>query len=375
MRRFMILSSAALLIWVASAAPVSAAAPTRPPPTGPLPIAPLHIRPVPAQTPPAANATYTTIDYPGANWTNANGINRYGRLQRSVEIVGTYGDIQGHHGFLLSGGHYTKLDVPVPYARETQPLSINALHQVAGTYVNGQTGDQCGFLYSQGTYNALQSCVPYGFGNPRPYGINNSGKVVGSYDAQVSGMVFGKLEGFVGSTNGAFGGGYDFAGDLGSEIYGINNTPIPQMVGSYTDSSNIRHGAVWTGTHGTTLDVPGASRGTMATGINSSGQIVGIYNETRCITWDCANPLLEGGHGFVDDNGAFSTINYPGAWGTIVNGVNDSNSVVGDGYDVVGSYEAAGTTTAGGSILVRGQDHGFVASIASVAGRAPSPPQ
>ena len=66
-----------------------------------------------AVTPAAASTStvigtvdFSPIDFPGAEWTVASGVNDYG------QVVGTYHDIQGSHGFLLSGGKYSTLDVP-----------------------------------------------------------------------------------------------------------------------------------------------------------------------------------------------------------------------------------------------------------------------
>ena len=57
--------------------------------------------------PAKAEYVFTTIDVPGSTFTIAYGINASG------EIVGQYRDAGGvTHGFLLSGGVYTTLDVP-----------------------------------------------------------------------------------------------------------------------------------------------------------------------------------------------------------------------------------------------------------------------
>src|SRR5450755_3786026 len=135
MRRLTISFCVTLLILVATAIPAGAA--------------------VPGPTVPLANATYAPIDFPGADWTHATALNRSGPLLRSVEIVGTYHDIQGTHGFLLSGGHYTRLDVPLPGASLTTPRGINGHHQIVGTYYEGVSGATCDFLYFAGTYTSL----------------------------------------------------------------------------------------------------------------------------------------------------------------------------------------------------------------------------
>jgi uncharacterized membrane protein len=55
--------------------------------------------------------TYTTLDDPSAtNFTQAFGINSAG------QIVGSYGNASGTHGFLLSGGTYTTIDDPLATA-------------------------------------------------------------------------------------------------------------------------------------------------------------------------------------------------------------------------------------------------------------------
>ena len=75
--------------------------------------------------------TYTTIDDPLAtNGTRAFGINASG------QIVGTYQDNTGLHGFLLSGGTYTTIDVPSAATGETFVTGINATGQIVGTYAD-----------------------------------------------------------------------------------------------------------------------------------------------------------------------------------------------------------------------------------------------
>jgi probable HAF family extracellular repeat protein len=60
----------------------------------------------------------------------------------------------------------------------------------------------------------------------------------------------------------------------------------------------------------------------VASGVNDSGQIVGWYRNST------------GEHGFLDDNGSFTTIDVPDAnghfIGTTAAGINDSREIVGD---------------------------------------------
>jgi len=68
-----------------------------------------------------------------------------------------------------------------------------------------------------------------------------------------------------------------------------------------------------------TIDDPSANGYTRPEGINDNGQISGDYADAAGIF-----------HGFIDNNGAFSAINYPGAVNTVTNGgINNTNLLVG----------------------------------------------
>jgi hypothetical protein len=63
--------------------------------------------------------------------------------------------------------------------------------------------------------------------------------------------------------------------------------------------------------------------GTVATGINAGGQIVGTYD---------AGPLMGGFHGFIynpNGGGTYSTLDVPGAGSTQVFGINNLGLIVG----------------------------------------------
>jgi hypothetical protein len=68
----------------------------------------------------------------------------------------------------------------------------------------------------------------------------------------------------------------------------------------------------------TTLDVPGAffPRGTIAHGINASGQIVGYYNG------------FSTDHSFLLDHGNFTLLDVPVSFGIEASGINDSGQMV-----------------------------------------------
>jgi uncharacterized membrane protein len=76
-----------------------------------------------------------------------------------------------------------------------------------------------------------------------------------------------------------------------------------------------------------TLDVPGSSYvSTSPTGINASGQIVGGYRDAA------------GWHGFLLDQGSYTTLDVPGAIRTFATGINASGQIVGSYDDAAGTH-------------------------------------
>jgi N-acetylmuramoyl-L-alanine amidase len=93
-----------------------------------------------------------------------------------------------------------------------------------------------------------------------------------------------------------------------------------------------------TGSAFTTIDVPNATTGTAAYGINNAGQIVGFFGNAS------------GGHGFLREAGGttWTTIDVPNTTnGTQAFGINDTGQIVGIFVDASGQYgflrEAGGT--------------------------------
>src|SRR2546429_6521675 len=81
----------------------------------------------------------------------------------------------------------------------------------------------------------------------------------------------------------------------------------------------VAHAASYTFT---TIDVPGAIQ-TNANGINSRGQIVGVYYDSLV------------NHGFLDDAGTLTTLDVPGGLNTVAFGINKTGHIV-------GKYQAQG---------------------------------
>jgi probable HAF family extracellular repeat protein len=114
-----------------------------------------------------ADYIFTTIDPPSSTLTVTEGINNSG------QIVGWYADVgDTTHGFLLSGGTYTRLDLPGSLGN-SRAYGINGAGQIVGSYA----GD--GFLLSGGSYTTLH--VPGSTLDTEATGINNRGQIVGNY--------------------------------------------------------------------------------------------------------------------------------------------------------------------------------------------------
>lgn len=124
-----------------------------------------------------SNGTFTTIDVPAAAYTFALGINTAG------DIVGTYGDAAGHqHGYLLKNSVFTTIDFPG--ATDTALFDLNDKGQMVGGYGINELVfgglEPHGFVLSGGQFTAFD--VPFaGAVFTNAMGINNKGKIVGRY--------------------------------------------------------------------------------------------------------------------------------------------------------------------------------------------------
>ncbi|MEO5657508.1 MAG: PEP-CTERM sorting domain-containing protein [Nitrospiria bacterium] len=239
----------------------------------------------------AISYTFTTIEAPNASGTEAHGINNSG------DIVGGYDDTTGTHGFLLRDGVLSTINFP-------------------------------------------------GANFTLAWGINDSGDIVGGFS------VASTPQGFLRSADGSI--GSIMIGETFTQVRGINNQN--EMVGRFTDSEGLGHGFVQ-GQDGTPTTIPNMSAhgindhgdvvggtpdqtqslirlaggeptsliiGTtsQAMGINNHGDIAGFYSDSTGTGYS----------GFVID-GDSSTVNWgitvPGAYSTMIYGINDAGDIVG----------------------------------------------
>jgi hypothetical protein len=143
-------------------------------------------------------------------------------------------------------------------------------------------------------------------------GVNAAGEVVGTY------LDPGNVRHGYRWSEGHFT-SIDFPGALQSAADGINRAG--DIVGGYLDPSGVVHAFLWRQEGAfTSIDFPGALH-TLATAINPTGKIVGAYTGS-------AIPA-HAFHGFLLDNGQFTPIDFPGASLTIATGINLTDEIVG----------------------------------------------
>lgn len=314
----------------------------------------------------AQQFTYSSIDVPcsGAPPTNcpggiarqtaASGINPAG------DIVGSYIDGVGkQHGFLLSGGQFTTIDVPGEIAgvAGTLPTSANGINpggEIVGNYtapfISGVTdigaedspsycpatgSPACtkGFLYSHGKFSTV--LFP-GHPGAVPQRITPDGDIYGClHDFDFMNSMVGAIWGRFGQLSLTANGG-ELTDASQSVPMSMNNGATPDghmIVGLWNDMiTGRRHGFVVQDGVFQSYDVPGSIL-TAIWDINPGQQFVGTYRDSTGHR-----------HGFLQlpDGSAPIALDFPGSSLTFAFGINP------DGV-IVGQYMASGRV------------HGFVA--------------
>jgi probable HAF family extracellular repeat protein len=153
--------------------------------------------------------------------------------------------------------------------------------------------------------------------NAQPQSINKRGEISGFCSTG------GRLHGFFRDKKGQYT-LLDFPGAILTEAVGINDNG--QVVGDYRDSEGRFHGFFWDAGLFLTFDVPfPEATSTGPNGINNVGQIVGFYFDNN------VSETFPNGHahGFLYDNGVFSSFDVPGASVTVPTDINDHGQIVG----------------------------------------------
>jgi len=119
----------------------------------------------------------------------------------------------------------------------------------------------------------------------------------------------------------------------GAVVTTLNGGPNPQgtSVGSYTDTSNVTHGYTLTKKDVFTAFDPPGSAATTPNFISPQGVIVGSYLDSAGTS-----------HGFILANGQYTTVDFAGAAGTVLTGLNPSGEM--SGFSCVVASCASGIT-------------------------------
>jgi probable HAF family extracellular repeat protein len=271
----------------------------------------------------AEDATFTTIDYPDAVATLAVGINDSG------QIVGRYVDSAGiFHGYLLSDGNFTPIELPG--ASATRPLGINLDGDIVGHYVS-QGQQERGFLLRDGMFTTIH------FPNAAhtvAVGINDSGAISGYYvDAKK------KTHGFVLDAETFT--GIDFPGANYTEAWRVNNSG--QIAGRYLGVDGNFHLYRLQNGNFESFNCPGAvetapSGYSHVGGLNNLGDIVSAYASGRPYANLSNHNVFGNVHGLLLSEGVFTSIDPPAAIETVASGINDSRQVVGVYTDATGRW-------------------------------------
>jgi uncharacterized membrane protein len=308
---------------LAMAQGTSAMHPLHRPPSSSSPAAKIQ----PAQ-PSGSSYTYTLFDYPGTFYTFGVALN-VGATSPKVEIVGGYGNspVLGNESFLMYGSESkgvvteTYQSVTFPGATEQSAFGVNDAGQIVGEYADS-SGVQHGWELSGGTFTTID--VPFaGATATGANGINDSGEIAGGWDG--SGVT---QHGFtlIGGTYTSF----DCFSAVATWAWSLNNKG--DIVGYYILTDGVFHGFVLSGGTCTSIDPPG-SVWTIPQGINDAGDVVGGY----CTTNACMD-TLNGLQGFLWSHGTFTTFTIAGATGTALGAINDRGLILG-GYNDVAGYE------------------------------------
>jgi hypothetical protein len=225
----------------------------------------------------ALSVAFTTFDYPNATISGLEGVD----ANDSSKVVGFYFDSLNHsHGYLYDGSSFSTIDYPT--ARATSLTGVSGSDAVGWYTDNTSLQRNHGFVFNGSTYSQIDD--PLAGGTTVAFEVN------------------------------------------GTQAYGISGNNV---VGTYTDSSNVLHGFLFNGSSYQTIDDPQGVGGTVATGVFGN-TIVGYYMDASSYR-----------HGFIYNGSSFTTLNAPQAaasgTGTQIWGIS-GNIIVGSYEDAYGAY-------------------------------------
>jgi probable HAF family extracellular repeat protein len=200
----------------------------------------------------------------------------------------------------------------VPDASATRPSAINNRGQIAGEYVD-RDGRSHGYL--QETDGSVTTIDPPGAGATVVTDVDDQGRVVGaSIDERQT-----AISAFVRDPDGRFTTvSHPDAGFYGTVPEGINNQG--QIAGTYSDANDRTHGFVLDDGSFTTVDAPDAPGNTQVLDIDDRGRLVGASGRVS--------------YGYLaDGREQLLEIDAPGAVQTRVRGINNRGQIAIDTVD------------------------------------------
>jgi hypothetical protein len=227
-----------------------------------------------------SSGTYTSFIYSGGVSTLFGKPNIASTLANGIADSGlTVGLTTPGSGFTYDGTTWTSLSAPsIPASTVTYAYDISDdSTKITGDYFNYQVNNHPHpFIYDTAAQTWTFFDIPNAF-DVWPQGVNNSGEVVGYFDApdplNPNSLV---AHGFIRATDGTITIFDDPLSTNGTRPMGVNN--LGQIVGQYNTGPD--HGFIYDPTAGTftTVDDPNATNGSIITGINDNGWLVGQFN-------------------------------------------------------------------------------------------------
>jgi len=294
------------------------------------------------------DGSFVTIDPPGSVFTVAFGINDAGTIVGIWQMPGG-----AFHGFTRSrSGVYTATDFPGSV--DSEFTGINSQGILVGDYDLGDLSTSVGFVDARGFFSSFEdpAAAPM---QTAALSINSQNFVTGLFDDPA-----GNEHGFVRSPNAQFN-NFDFPNADFTDALQIND--LGQVVGQYATNFPM-HGFLLSGALALSgqpspcqflsFDYPD-SRNSGLRGINSAGQITGIYR----VIGSTAR------HGFLATPTAGGNTNQTNACSETAN-FSTRHGASFDSFDYPGSTNTQATAiTPSGEIVGRyntpdGKQHGFV---------------
>lgn len=317
----------------------------------------------------SGNYTITAIDEPNAG-TSATEGTLISAISASGTMTGGYSDSAGVlHGLVYANGKFTSFDAPNAgsspqsgYFQGTLGIGIDTAGDVAGIYADSNNAYHGFILPAGGTLTGLDDPNAPTATSERgtfPMAINDNGQIVGTYTTCCYDTI-SLYHGFLYSiANGTYTEIDEPNAGTGETSYGVKEGTTPMAInasgvvtGYYVDSNGNRHGFIYLPGSYTAFDGPGATTntgkggsfsGTIPTGIDAAGDVVGSYTDSSGIR-----------HGFILPAGSTTptSFNAPGANTTSQSGT--LNGTFPTRIDPTGSF-ITGNYTDSSSL-----DHGFV---------------